>query len=174
MNAKGLWMGGSLVLLVGGRGALAQSMPIGSDSLLDRMIGTWTMVGTVRGKPARYSLTGVRVLQRKYVELHMTDLADAPAYEARVIIGQADKPGTYIAHWIDNLGAEFSVPPATGTLRGDTLFLDFPYPSGAFHDTFAYDRQSDRWTFRLEAAIGTGRWTLFAAYEVARVARTPP
>ena len=165
---------GSLVLLVAGRAA-AQSTPIGADSLLDRMIGTWTMVGTVRGKPARYSVTGVRVLQRKYVEVHMTDLAvNPPGYEARVIIGQAAKPGTYIAHWMDNLGAEFSVPPATGTQRGDTLFLDFPYPTGAFHDTFAYNRQSDRWTFRLEAATGTGQWTLFAEYEVARVAPTPP
>jgi hypothetical protein len=60
------------------------------------------------------------------------------------------------------------VPPATGTARGDTLTLDFPYPVGAFHDTFVYDRATDTWTIRLDAADGGGGWKRFAEYRVAR------
>jgi hypothetical protein len=159
----------ALLLAATGRGALAQRPVATSDSLLDRLVGNWTVTGAVRGKPAHYAMTGARTLQQKYVELHMTDVAaNPPAYEARVIIGQADKPDTYIAHWIDAFGAQYSVPPGTGTQRGDTLFLDFPYPTGMFHDTFAYDRGADRWHFRLESADGKGGWTVFADYVVDR------
>jgi hypothetical protein len=138
-----------------------------TDTLLDALVGRWTMTGAVRGRPVRYVLEARRVLQGKYVELHMTDAAAAPpAYEARVIVGEGAKPGEYIAHWIDSFGAQYSVPPATGTQRGDTLFLAFPYPDGAFHDTFAYDRARRTWHFRLDEADGHGGWKLFAEYEV--------
>jgi hypothetical protein len=159
----------ALLLAATGRGVLAQRPVATSDSLLDRLVGNWTVTGAVRGKPAHYAMTGARTLQRKYVELHMIDVAASPpAYEARVIIGQVEKPGTYIAHWIDAFGAQYSVPPGTGTERADTLFLDFPYPTGMFHDTFAYNRGADRWHFRLESADGKGGWTVFADYVVDR------
>jgi hypothetical protein len=54
-------------------------------------------------------------------------------------------------------GAAYSVPPATGQVRGDSLTLDLPYVGGAFHDTFVYDPSSDSWTMRLDAA-GCGGW----------------
>jgi hypothetical protein len=146
---------------------LAPSRSSRPDSLLDLLVGEWEMAGAVRGKPARYTLHAERVLQNKYVELHMmTDVATHPTYEARVIIGMAAKPGEYIAHWIDNTGAQYSVPAATGTQSGDTLYLDFPYPDGAFHDTFAYDRATGVWHFKLEAADGKGGWVNFADYLV--------
>jgi hypothetical protein len=50
----------------------------------------------------------------------------------------------------------------------DTLVLTFPYASGEFRDTFAYDRPTDSWHFRLEAADPTEGWRLFAEYQVRR------
>jgi hypothetical protein len=69
---------------------------------------------------------------------------------------------------MDNFGAAYSVPPATGTIAGDTLVLDFPYPERAFHDTFSYDRATDAWTIRLDAAGGNSGWKRFADYRVTR------
>jgi hypothetical protein len=117
--------------------------------LLERLIGQWTMRGTVRGRPATYRLEGMWVLQGRFVELHMEDVANRPPrYEARVFIGPDTLPGHVLAHWMDNFGAAYSVPPATGQVAGDSLTLDFPYPAGAFHDTFVYNRATDAWTMR--------------------------
>jgi hypothetical protein len=105
------------------------------------------------------------VLQHRFVELHMEDVEHTPPrYEARVFIGPDTVPGRLVGHWLDNFGAAFSVPPATGAAVGDSLTLDFPYRDGAFHDTFVYDPGTDTWTIRLDAADGTGRWKRFADY----------
>lgn len=147
---------------------LAAQTPASTDSLLERFVGQWAMAGTVRGRPATYALDVSRVLQGRYVELHMTDVHLPPGYEARAFLG-ADTAGTgVIAHWLDNFGAAYSVPTATGAARGDTLVLNFPYATGAFRDTFVYDRTHDRWDMRLERADGSGGWTLFAQYEAHR------
>ena len=142
--------------------------PAAMDSLLDRLVGRWTMTGTVRGRPAVYRLEATRTLQRRFVELHMLDVHRPPLYEARVFIGVDSAKAQYIAHWLDNTGAPYSIPPATGTAAADTIKLDFPYPDGAFHDTFVYDRPADAWYFRLEAADSAGAWGLFAEYRVRR------
>jgi hypothetical protein len=127
------------------------------------------MRGTVRGRPATYRLEGTWVLQGRFVELHMEDVANRPPrYEARAFIGPDTLPGHILAHWMDNFGAAYSVPPATGQAAGDSLTLDFPYPAGAFHDTFVYDRATDAWTMRLDAADGTGGWRRFAEYRATR------
>jgi hypothetical protein len=91
-----------------------------------------------------------------------------PGYEARAFLGADTAGAGVIAHWLDNFGAAYSVPTATGAARGDTLVLDFPYPAGAFRDTFVHDRARDRWEMRLERTDGNGGWTLFAQYEARR------
>jgi hypothetical protein len=138
------------------------------DALLERLVGQWHMTGSVRGAPATYTLDVTRVLQGRFVELHMLDVNQPPAYEARVFIGVDSANSQYVAHWLDRFGAAASIPHATGTANGDTLILTFPYATGEFRDTFVYDRQADAWHFRLEAADPTVRWRLFAEYEVRR------
>jgi hypothetical protein len=135
--------------------------------LLEHLAGNWTMKGTVLGKPATYRLRAAWTLQHRFIELHMRDVAHTPpAYEARVFLGPDTLPGRVVAHWMDNTGAAFSVPPATGKAEGDSLTLDFPYPTGTFHDSFRYDRASNSWTVRLDAADGKGGWRRFAEYHV--------
>jgi hypothetical protein len=148
--------------------AAAPTAPAAMDTLLERLVGRWRMKGTVRGAPALYTLDVTRVLQRRFVELHMVDVHRPPGYEARVFIGVDSANARYIAHWLDRFGAAYSIPHATGEMGGDTLRLDFPYPDGAFHDTFVYDRRSDSWYFLLEAADTAGGWTRFAEYQVRR------
>lgn len=140
-----------------------------SVPLLERLVGRWTMTGTVRGKPATYRLDVDWTLQRRYVELHMVDATHTPpGYEARVLIGPDTAQGRVIAHWLDNTGAAFSVPPGTGEVRGDTLAIEFPYPDGAFHDRFVFDRRTNAWTVTLDADDGKGGTSRFAEYHVRR------
>jgi hypothetical protein len=138
------------------------------EALLEHLVGQWHMTGSVRGRPATYTLKAARVLQRRFVELHMEDVNRPPAYEARVFIGVDSAAGRYIVHWLDRFGAAFSIPHATGDARGDTLVFTFPYSTGAFRDTFVYHPSTDTWFFRLEAADSTGGWRLFAEYDVRR------
>jgi hypothetical protein len=127
------------------------------------------MTGAVRSRPVKYRLEGVWVLQHRFVELHMEDVEHSPPrYEARVFIGLDTLPGHLVGHWLDSFGAAYSVPPATGIAAGDSLTLDFAYPDGALHDTFVYDRVTDTWTMRLDAADGTGGWKRFADYHAVR------
>ena len=137
--------------------------------LLQRLVGQWTMTGTVRTRPVTYRLEGAWVLQGRFLELHMQDVANTPPkYEARVFIGPDTLPARVLAHWLDNFGAVYSVPPATAASQGTRSPLDFPYPDGAFHDTFVYDSRSDTWTIHLDAADGAGGWKRFAEYRAGR------
>jgi glyoxylase I family protein len=168
---KAFRLAGILCLAVVGPLAAQTAGGGGADSLLGHLVGRWRMTGTVRGRPATYTLDATRVLQGRYVELHMTDAHEPPTYEARVSIGVDTTPGRVIAHWLDNFGAAYSVPAATGEAHGDTLVLSFAYRTGPFHDTFVYDRGADRWHFRLESAdsAGGGASRLFAEYDVIHV-----
>lgn len=137
------------------------------DSLLEHLVGTWEMKGTVRGTPVTYRLEARRVLQNRFVELHMVDIGTPPGYEARVFVG-ADSAGRYVAHWMDVFGAGFSVPPGYGVVRGDTLEILFQYADGPFRDRFVYDRRDGSWHFRLESGASDGSWKPFADYQVRR------
>ena len=140
----------------------------GVDSLLQRLVGTWEMAGTVRGKPQTYRLEAARTIRDKYVELHMTDVGQPAMYAARVFLGVDTATRHLIAHWIDNFGAGFSVPHAVGEMRGDTLQFTFAYDSGPFRDTFSYDRARNEWHFLLESGVAGGGWKLFGDYRVKR------
>jgi len=140
----------------------------GMDSLLQHLVGSWRMAGMVRGRPAMYHLDAERVLQGRFVELRMEDAATPPEYEARVFIGVDSAGPRYIVHWLDRFGAAYSIPHAIGQAAGDTIQFTFAYADGPFRDTFVYDRQQDRWHFRLESGDSTGAWRLFAEYGVQR------
>ena len=152
-----------------GRLAAAQQAPASElDHLLDRLVGSWEMVGQVQGEPATFRLDTRRVLQGKFIELHMDDVARPPQYEARVFIGVDSAAGGYIAHWLDNFGAPSSIPHGTGGAVGDTLTLRFAYPSAEFRDTFTYDSASGRWRLLVESIDSRGTRSVFADYWIRR------
>jgi hypothetical protein len=142
------------------------STPGQMDSLLSHLIGRWRMTGTVLGRPVVYTLLTTRELEGRFVELHMTDVQQPPAYEARVFIGVDSARAQYVAHWLDNFGAPYSIPHATESAQGDTVHLAFAYADGPFRDTFVYHRVTGTWYFRLESQDSTGAWRLFGAYDV--------
>jgi hypothetical protein len=143
----------------------AQPAPtIRAVTVLDNFVGTWTMSGTARGKPVAYDLEAKRILDGRYVELHMTDVQRPPKYEARVFIGEDTVANHIIVHWLDSFGAAYSIPHGTGTISGDTLIFHVPYSDGDFRDTFVYHRENRTWSFLLESSDGHGGWKLFAQF----------
>ena len=136
--------------------------------LLAALDGRWRMVGDVMGKPVQYDLQAGPTLQGTFTELHMNDVQVPSKYEARVFIG-VDRDGQVIAHWLDSFGAKASVPHGTGTVTGDTLVFNIPYPRGQFRDTLVYQRDTDTWTLAIEAARPDGTWQHFARYDIRRV-----
>jgi hypothetical protein len=134
------------------------------DSLLQHLVGHWTMRGNVRGAPVTYDLVASRVLGNDYVELRMTDVARPPRYEARVFIGEDTVANRVIVHWLDSFGAAYSIPPGTGTVTADTVQFKIPYPGNPFRDTFVFLRSEGHWYIRLESSDRHGGWKVFAEY----------
>ena len=147
----------------------AQPAPA-ADSLLNRLLGSWSMTGRVRGTAVQYRMSATRVLAGRFVEVHMIDTARVPQYEARVFVGADTVSRGVLVHWLDNFGAAYSVPHGIGTVHGDTLQFLIGYNDGPFRDTFVYRGPQRGWYFRLESGDGRGTWTLFAEYEVTRLA----
>ena len=57
-------------------------------------------------------------------------------------------------------------PPAIAT--ASSLVLIFPYPEGAFRDTFVMQPGGARGTLLLESQHPDGHWSVFAAYQLRR------
>lgn len=157
-----------LVIAITTAGSLAAQRPGPTEPLLAHLTGHWVMRGEVRGRVETYTMDAELVLAGRFVELHMTDTTRPPAYEALVFIGADTAAGRIIAHWLDAFGAAYSVPPATGEARGDTLDFTFQYSTGPFRDRFTYRPADDSWFFRLEDTDPTGKPRLFGEYRVTR------
>jgi hypothetical protein len=144
---------------------------IPENPLLQQLVGHWRMAGTVRGKPVVYDLAAQRILDNRFVELHMKDVARPAAYEAIVSIGEDTIPGRVLVHWLDSFGAAYSVPYGSGTVSGDTVQFEIPYPERPFRDTIVFQRDKRGWVFRIEASDGHGGWKPFADYTLLSVTR---
>lgn len=137
-----------------------------TDSMLERLVGTWMMFGQVQGDSVTYRLTVQRQLQGRFVSLHMVDVAEPPQYEARVTIGADTTPKRIIVHWLDSFGAAYSVPAGYGTAQGDSLVFTIAYPGSTFRNVITANTDST-WRQTIDAQTPQG-WTNFASYRLVR------
>lgn len=135
-----------------------------ADSVLARLIGEWTMVGRVGGDSVQYTLRVQRLLQGRYIGLHMLDDATPPGYEARVMIGADTTASRIIVHWLDSFGAAYSVPAGYGSARGDSIQFTIAYPTGTFRDVLSANGDGT-WRLQIDAQTPSG-WTSFADYRI--------
>jgi hypothetical protein len=140
----------------------------GRDPFLAQLVGPWDFSGTLRGKPVHYRVEGRWVLHKGWLRLALTDVAKPPAYVAEVYIGFDAHAGDYVAHWLDQFGAEGARVAATGTREGQTLVLSFPYAEGAFRDTLTLAADGSSGSLLIEAQQQDGRWSTFASYTLTR------
>lgn len=134
--------------------------------LLEKLDGSWTMSGDVRGKPVTYSMKANPTLSGAFTELKMQDVQVPAEYAAHVFIGYDEATKSVIVHWMDSFGAKYSIPHATGHIKDNAVQFTFRYESGHFRDTFTYHPEEDQWTFVLESLQADGSWKHFAQYKV--------
>lgn len=138
------------------------------DPFLAQLAGSWSLVGTVLGKPVRYRATGSWVLEGGWLRLELLDLGRPASYHAEVYFGYDPKANDYVAHWLDRFGAAGARVVATGRRDGRTLVLEFPYAEGAFRDTLTLDSGGRSGSLLLESQRTDGSWATFASYALTR------
>ena len=131
------------------------------DDLIDKLAGDWKLTRKIRGRQVENTLKAEWVLKHQFLQLHMKDAADPPAYEAIVLIGYSYADKRYVAHWCDTYGGKFSAV-GYGKRSGDSITFEFQYPDGPFFNTFTYDAKAGGWTFRMENQGKDGQRTTFA------------
>lgn len=136
------------------------------STVLDRLVGTWSMTGRLLDEEVEYSLEVERVLGGAFVVLHMKDVAEPPEYEAIVYIAPRDDGRSLVAHWLDVFGADPSAVLGFGSATEDRLELLFDYPERPFRDTIEFDRRRGEWSFLIEYRPEDGDWKTFAEYAV--------
>ena len=115
------------------------------DSLLEHMIGTWVLRGTIAGKETTHDIVAEWVLGHQYLQIHETsrekNTAGAAEYEAIVYIGW-DQPSSQCAClWLDVTGGGGLSGQAIGYAKRSNDDIAFLFQGGdgyLFHTTFAY------------------------------------
>jgi len=131
------------------------------DELIENLVGDWNLTRKVRGKEVANKVKAAWVLNHQFLQVHMVDVADPPAYEAIVLIGYSFAGKKYVAHWCDTYGGKFSAM-GYGKRTGEMIEFEFSYPDGPFYNTFNWDAKAKEWTFRMENQGKDGKRVLFA------------
>jgi len=138
------------------------------DALFDNLVGNWKMTGKVMGRPVEYSFKSEWILNHQFLQLHLKDINNPPTYEAIVYIGYDNTSERYVAHWVDVFGGRTSETLGFGARSGNSTKFVFEYPDGPFHNTFNWQPEAKTWNFLLERKVETGKWTVFAEYNLRR------
>ena len=131
------------------------------DDFIQNLVGDWKLTRKIRGTEVQNTLKAEWVLNHQFLQLHMKDVAEPPAYEALVLIGYSYDDQKYIAHWCDTYGGKFSAI-GYGKRSGDSIEFEFQYPDGPFYNTFTWDPKAKSWTFKMQNQNKEGQRTLFA------------
>ncbi len=148
------------------------------DPLLDHLVGSWRLSGTVQGEPVEQALEARWVLNHQFLRLDYTGLGEPPAgeprYEATVLVGHDNLSERYVAHWVDVFGGRMSTTLGYGTRQDRSITFRFEYPSGPFDNTFTWHPDENRWRFNLRSRAGSGEWLQFAELEASPAAAIAP
>ena len=145
----------ALVCLVAFAGVARAQQPAFHDSLLDHFVGTWVLQGTIAGKQTTHDVTADWVLAHQYLRIHDVSREKKsngePQYQAMVFVGWDQQLSQYVCVWLDDYG--WAADNAIGHAKrsGDEIPFLFQYSEGPFHTTFAYDKQSDTWEWRMDS-----------------------
>lgn len=149
----------------------AAQQPTLHDDLLDRLVGRWTMTGTIAGKDTTHDVDADWTLNHQFVRVHEVsrerDADGRPQYEATAFIGWHAARGRYVCLWLDAFGGGFA---GTGFAEksGEQLPFVFGDSDTAFHNTMAFDAAADGWTWQMENEQ-KGRREPFARLHLTRI-----
>jgi hypothetical protein len=166
---------GVAVLLVLAASSASEQQRARKDPLLDRLIGSWILQGTIAGHRSTHDIESEWVLNDEYLRLHETsrekNVQGQPAYEAFVFIEWDESSSEYRCLWLDSTGGGGLSPQAVAPgKRGNDeiafLFRDKDKDSGV-HTTFAYNKATDSWSWLIDNEY-RGKLTSFARVKLTR------
>ncbi|MCX6568085.1 MAG: hypothetical protein NT147_03415 [Candidatus Aminicenantes bacterium] len=144
------------------------------DPLLDHLVGTWVLQGTIGGSETTHDIAAEWVLGHQYVRLREVsrekDAKGQAAYEAIVFIGWDQPSSGYACLWLDSTGGGGLTGQAIGHAKrnGDEIAFLFKAGDGStFHTTFAYSKGTDTWQWLMDGEEG-GKLQPFARVKLTR------
>ena len=152
----------ALITILGAAPVHAQASP--PDPLLDRLVGTWVLRGTIAGQETVHDVTCRWVLNSEYVEIREVSREKAPsgtpAYEAIVYVGSDPKTHRYSVLWLDNTAFGAFATEGTGhaMAAGDSIpFVFGGPPTDRILNTFVYKRATNTWEWHIDNESASGR-----------------
>jgi hypothetical protein len=137
------------------------------DPLLDSLVGHWNLSREIRNTRERNTLDVEWVLQHRFLQLHMKDVANPPKYEAIVLVGYDDPGRRYVIHWCDTFGGGFS-SIGYGKRTDDSIEFVFEDADSRFYNTFSRDPATGTWTFLMQSQGKDGKRAFFAKDTLSR------
>jgi hypothetical protein len=136
---------------------------------MERMSGEWLMQGTIDNQVITHDIHVDQILNRQYVRIHEVsrekNAAGEPEYEAWVHIAWDKANEEYVVMWLDNTGVTNFSADGVGHGKPDGERIPFIWKladGSGIHNTFAYDRASDTWSWQIDNVDKAGKISPFA------------
>lgn len=143
-----------------------------SEELLDQLVGSWNLTGTMGTTELKQKVAADWVIQGHFLQVHFIQegpvLQDQPRYEAIYMLGYDTKSGKYSLHLFDTFGAGYAQTVGVGPRHDNSVEFLFEYPNGLFSNTFTWNRETDEWEMLLRQKEESGAWKTFARKSLAR------
>jgi hypothetical protein len=144
------------------------------DSLLNKLIGKWTLKGSIEERETTHDVNAERVLNGQYVQLKEVsrekDEKGNPSYTAIVYLTWLKAKNEYECLWLDNTSNAGLSNGITGRAKpnGDKIEFVFKYSDTLqFHTAFLYDRNADTWQWFMDED-NNGKLQPFARMKMTR------
>ena len=138
--------------------ANAQRPPVNSP-LLNHLVGTWVLQGTIASKQTTHDITAEWVANHQYLRLHEVSrerTADGkPRYDAFIHIGWNEEKKIYSIIWLDNF---WDIDPGsigTAAVKENELLFLWKDEKGAvdFSNDLLYDPKTDSWLWTMDNVV---------------------
>ncbi len=148
------------------------------DNLLDKLVGTWSVVGTIAGRPADQVCDVEWVMNHQFLRIHFlgaepsvpTEGGARVRYEALVFVGYSNMFEHYVMHWIDVFGGHFSQTLGFGTRPERGTAIRFVFEGDTpLHNTFTWDPATETWSMRIRQKDEKGSWATFGDTQFVKV-----
>ncbi len=138
--------------------AAAQQPPVKSP-LLDHLVGTWMLQGTIAGQAATHDVDAEWVLDHHYLRIHEIsrekNAKGLPQYEATIYVAWNEPTKQYAAVWLDVYGGMSTQSIGVADPKENELPFLFKDDKGAvsFNNDFVYDAKADTWEWRMDNVV---------------------
>lgn len=142
------------------------------DKFLDRLVGSWTLIGNMGSTELRQKVNARWVIQGQFLEVHCIEegsvTQDHPFYEAVYMLGYDSQSEEYSMHLFDTFGASFARTVGIGKRHNDSVEFLFEYPNSLFSNTFTWNKDTEGWEMLLKQKEENDEWKVFAKKTLTR------